>query len=197
MAMRKGERSKAKMIAATAELLQRQGYHGTGLKQILALSGAPKGSLYFYFPGGKEQLACEALHSSGAAWEQRLRLVIDAAPDLGSAVRGACRALADELFASGFIDGCPIATVALEAASTSPAVRETCAAQYGAWRVMIADLLREGGTDPNTADELALFVLSAIEGALLLARVAQDTSALEVAGRMLETLIRAHAVAAD
>ena len=187
--MRKGELSKAKMVAATASLLRQQGYHGTGLNQILKESGAPKGSLYFHFPGGKEQLTCAALELAGRAWQDRLDPVIEAAPDAAAAVRAVCHALGQELSTSGYVSGCPIATVALEAATASEAVRNTCAAQYAAWQQLIAEPLIATGTEPTLADELAQFVLSTIEGALVLSRVSQSTRPLDVAGKMLEKLL--------
>ena len=64
MTATKGERTRARLTAATAALLQKQGYHATGLAEIVATAGAPRGSVYFYFPGGKEALACAAIQPS-------------------------------------------------------------------------------------------------------------------------------------
>ena len=70
--MRKGEQSRSRLLNATAQLLQRQGYHATGLSEIVEKSAAPRGSLYFYFPGGQEELACAALRQSGTRWRREL-----------------------------------------------------------------------------------------------------------------------------
>ncbi|MEZ4401529.1 MAG: TetR/AcrR family transcriptional regulator [Kofleriaceae bacterium] len=187
--MIKGERTRAKLTAATATLLRRQGYHATGLADIVAASGAPRGSLYHYFPAGKEALACAALDESGAAWRQTLDEVIAAAPDLGSAITAVCDVLAQALVASDFRDGCPLATVALEAAASSEPVRATVAAHYEAWLALIAARLTDlGVTDGALARQLATFTLSAVEGALMLAKVQRSAQPLTDVATTLRTL---------
>jgi TetR/AcrR family transcriptional repressor of lmrAB and yxaGH operons len=184
--MKKGERSKAKIVDATAALLQRQGYHATGVNQIIRESGAPKGSLYFHFPGGKEEIARAALEAAGTSWRERLQLVVDAAPTPGDAILFACRALAAELEQSGFENGCPLATVALEAASQSDIVRDTCAANYRTWEQTIAAQLVAAGVDDTVAESTATLVLSAVEGAMLLARVYRSTEPIDRVGALLK-----------
>jgi TetR/AcrR family transcriptional repressor of lmrAB and yxaGH operons len=184
----KGERTRARLTAAAAALLQRQGFHATGLSQIVEESGAPRGSLYFHFPGGKEELVIAALHESGAAWRERVEAIVDAAPDLGTAVVEVCRMLADELEASGWQLGCPMATVALEAAATSEPVRTTCAAHYAGWEAAIATRLVAGGVPAPAAHGMAMFTLASIEGALLLARVERSVRPIELVADGLRAL---------
>jgi TetR/AcrR family transcriptional repressor of lmrAB and yxaGH operons len=186
--MSKGEATRTKMIATTAALLQKQGYHATGLAQILADSGAPRGSLYFHFPGGKEELACAAIVASGDAWRQRLEEVVARTSDPGAAIEASCEALAAALVESDFAIGCPVATVALEAAATSEPVRQTCAEHYATWRRVVAERLRTSGIPVARAEKLATFVLAAVEGALLLARVERDVTPLRTVGRMLRAM---------
>ena len=187
--MKKGDATRARMVQTTADLLQKQGYHGTGLNQIIEASGAPKGSLYFHFPGGKEELACAALAESGAAWRSLLEGVIESAADPRAAVTGVCRALADELERSRFHNGCPIATVALEAAAASDAVQATCAEQYRMWQLLIERRLAAFGVPERTAEDLATMVLAAIEGAMLLARTHRSREPLERVGRVLAAMV--------
>jgi TetR/AcrR family transcriptional repressor of lmrAB and yxaGH operons len=188
----KGERSRKKLVEATAALLRKQGFHATGLSEIVAESGAPRGSLYFYFPGGKEELACAALEESGAMWRGLLDGVIDAAPDLGVAVERVCGVLADALAASGWESGCPLATVALEASTHSEKVRAVCADHYTAWEELIADKLHALGVARAEARRVATFGLAAIEGALLLAKVQRDPAPLVTTGKMLRELLAEH-----
>lgn len=188
----KGEKSRKKLIDATAALLRKQGFHATGLAEIVEASGAPKGSLYFYFPGGKEELACAALEESGAMWRRLLDGVIGAAPDLGAAVESVCRLLGDALASSGFEQGCPLATVALEASSQHEKVRATCAAHYVEWEQIIAARLRTHGLGHDEAARTATFGLAAIEGALLLAKVKRDAAPLYATGAMLRELFESH-----
>lgn len=185
----KGERTRAKLTATAAELMQRQGYHATGLAQIVEESGAPRGSLYFYFPGGKEELAVAALRDAGAYWKKRIEAAIEAAPDLGAAVVAVCKLFADELAASDWQLGCPLATVALEASASSEAVRLTCAEHFAGWEASIAARLAASGVDPDAALRMAMFALSTIEGALMLARVERSPRPLEVVGEGLRALV--------
>jgi TetR/AcrR family transcriptional repressor of lmrAB and yxaGH operons len=184
----KGDRARAKLIHGTATLLQRQGYHATGLAQIVEESGAPRGSLYFYFPGGKEELACAALESAGSEWRARIEAVIAGSSDLGEAIVAVCGMLADGLVASGFQLGCPLATVALEAASTSEAVRGTVANHYQGWKTSIAARLEQAGQEAELANKLATFALASIEGALLLSRVSRDVAPLVTVGELLRAM---------
>lgn len=171
--------SRTRMIGATAELLQKQGYAGTGLAEILATSGAPRGSLYFHFPGGKEQLACEALAASGREWITRFTDITNAAKTPADALDGACAMLGDELERSGWEIGCPIATVALEAAHTSEAIQQTCAAHFAELEALVTSQLERAGVPAAVAPVAATFAISAVEGSLLLARAYRSRAPLE------------------
>ena len=184
----KGERTRKKLVAATAELLQRQGYHATGLAQIVAESGAPRGSLYFYFPDGKDQLAVAALDASSSEWRARIDATVAAAPDLGQAVEDVCRLLADDLAASDYQRGCPVAAVALEAAATSGPVRKAVEGHYAEWSDAIVERLTARGMPRDGARQLATFVLATVEGALLLAKVQRSREPLLVVGKMLRAM---------
>jgi TetR/AcrR family transcriptional repressor of lmrAB and yxaGH operons len=177
------------MLDATARLLQSQGYHGTGLGQILDDARAPKGSLYFHFPGGKEELAAEALRRSAAAWRDAVLAVVEAAPTPVRAVRAVCELLASHLEASQFRDGCPIATVALEAAPTSQLIHEACAEAYRIWQGVLERRLQDLGAPAARAERLAITMLAAIEGAMVLAKAARSGEPLRQVGAELEALL--------
>jgi len=183
----KGERTRKKLVETTASLLRCQGYHATGLSQIVAASGAPRGSLYFHFPGGKDDLATAALEASGEAWRARLLDSIAGAADLGSALGTIVGALADDLEASGWDHGCPVAAVALE--STSAPVRRTIARHFESLLELIVELLIGHGIAPPLAREQALIGLAGIEGALLLARVMRSRAPLVAMGRALQAMV--------
>lgn len=182
--------SRARFVETTAGLLRRQGYHATGLNQIIKESGAPKGSLYFHFPGGKEELAQAALEQSGAQMHAELEGLVANAKNPLEALRAVANALADSLEASDFQDGCPVATVALEAAAQSEALQMTCGASYRAWEQLISASLREHRVATREAKGLASLILSAIEGALLLSRAYRDTKPLRGLPRQLRPLLR-------
>ena len=177
------------MLRTAAQLLQRQGLHATGLQQILQESGAPRGSLYFHFPGGKEQLAAEAVREAGARTAKAVESMLSAHSDPREAVRTLFQGFAKVLRGSDFVEGCPVATVTLEAAASSQAIRGACAASYQEWQQLIHDHLVATGLQSPRADTLATLVLAAIEGTLILSRAHRDTKILEVVADELVLLI--------
>ena len=182
----KGERTKKKLVEATAALLRRQGYHATGLSAIVEESGAPRGSLYFYFPGGKDELAVAALEASGVEWRTRIEAAVEGAPDLGGAIDAVVRVLADDLAASDWQNGCPVAAVALEA--TSPVVHAAVERHYARWQDEIAERIARFGVAKAAAAQLATVALAAIEGGLLLARVQRSKAPLLAVGAALRAM---------
>ncbi len=191
----KGERTRRKLVDATAALLRRQGYHATGLSDIVAESGAPRGSLYFYFPGGKDELARAALLASTAEWRARIDAATAGARDLGEAIDATVALLADDLEASGWDNGCPVAAVALE--STSELVRHTVEEHFASWLDTVAGRLAALGVAPAPARQLATVAVSAFEGALLLARVTRSRAPLVAVGASLRAMIAAATPAPD
>jgi len=177
------------MLLTAAQLLQRQGFHATGLKQILEESGAPRGSLYFHFPGGKEQLAAQAVRESGTRTARAVEALLAASPGLREAIHTLFQSFAKMLRTSNFVEGCPVATVTLEAAASSEAIRDACAKSYQEWQQLIRDRLAAAGLPPARAEPLATLVLAAIEGALILSRAHHDTKLLGVVADQLTVLV--------
>jgi TetR/AcrR family transcriptional repressor of lmrAB and yxaGH operons len=183
MARHTGTRERVLETAAT--LLQRQGYTATGLNQVLAESNAPKGSLYFHFPGGKEQLAAEAITISGPRLGEQMAGIVLAAEGPGQALAGLADLFATGLETSGFRGGCPVATVALEAAADSEAIRSSCDSVYGSWAAGLSLVMRRWGVTEADALPLSELVISALQGAILLARVRQDTTVIHTVAGLL------------
>src|SRR4051812_2520322 len=113
----RGEARKQTLRAAS-ELFRRQGYNGTGLKQIVEESGAPKGSLYHHFPGGKIELAIESVGRSGRAIGRAMLQVLESTDDPAEAVGRVIDFTAADLKLSDFEHGCPVGSVAVDVAST-------------------------------------------------------------------------------
>lgn len=176
------------MVAAAARLLRRQGYAATGWRQVVAEGEAPWGSQSHHFPGGKEQLAAEALASEG----ERIRAgladaLVDAHP-ADMVIAWAQQTLA-QLEASDWSEGCPIATTALETAHESAVLAQTCHLAFDSWRATFADAMRRRGMAEREADALATLVVASTEGALLLTRTARDGAPLlTVAGELADVL---------
>jgi TetR/AcrR family transcriptional repressor of lmrAB and yxaGH operons len=168
------------MLDASADLFRAQGYHATGLSQIMEAGRAPKGSLYFHFPGGKEQLAAEAMTEAADRVRDGLLAAAEAAPDAAGAIGIVMDVLTGELTSSEFRGGCPMATVALDASTESELIGTACRRGFDSWRDAIATLLIRDGAGRERADELSTVVLASIEGALLLARTHRDTAPMRV-----------------
>jgi hypothetical protein len=116
---------------ATAELMRVQGYAGTGLKQISTTAEAPFGSIYHFYPGGKEELAEEVIRTSGAAYGELFDALLGPAPDLLTGITTAFEHAAQTLADTDYADACPIATVALEVANTNEPLRRAHGADAG------------------------------------------------------------------
>jgi AcrR family transcriptional regulator len=177
--------TRERIVDASAELFRRQGYAATGVKQIVTEAQAPFGSLYHFFPGGKEQLGAEAIRSSGAIYELLIPAVFDHAPDLVTGVRMFFAGAAEHLRETDYADACPIATVALEVSSSSEAMREACADVFTSWIVAGADRHRTAGLNPARARELTIAMIAALEGAFVLARALRSLEPLQIAGELM------------
>lgn len=185
----KTEGTRARIIATTVELMEAQGYHATGLNQILQQSNAPKGSLYHHFPGGKEALAAEAVEMAGQALTNDLDALIAQGTDLGTALTFMIAFFRERLHTSDFQKGCPVTTVTLEIAATSDPIQQACRAIYRSWQTRIEQLLIASGWEAPRAPAMALFTLSALEGALILCRAERSTRPLEQVAEELRLLI--------
>ena len=174
--------TRERIISASAELFARQGYAGTGVKQIVAAANAPFGSIYHHFPGGKEQIGAETIRSSGALYGLLIEAVIDPAPDLVTGMRDFFAGAAEHLRESGYEDACPIATVALEVASTSEPLRRATHEVFESWMAAISERFRVAGMAEESARVLSIQVLSLLEGAFILCRAGRSTEALDAAG---------------
>jgi TetR/AcrR family transcriptional repressor of lmrAB and yxaGH operons len=178
------------MIRSMATLLRRQGYAATGWRGVIAESGAPWGSQAHHFPGGKEQLAGEAIARSAAATERMLLAAFaDAHP--ADAVLAWVDVSARQLEASGWRDGCAIGTVALEQAAASDALAAACASAFEDWRGVLVSALTARGIPVARATSLGTLVLAGMEGGLMLARAAHDPTPLRSVGDELAGVIRA------
>jgi TetR/AcrR family transcriptional repressor of lmrAB and yxaGH operons len=180
--------TRQRVIRTAADLFRVQGYHATGLTQVLTEGGLPKGSLYFHFPGGKEQLAVESVQLAGAEFGAALAATLASTPDPVEALERAVAALGEHLAATGYREGCPVATVALDTAAHNDAVRTACAGVYDSWQALVADHLRTAGVEEP--DDVATVVIAAVEGALLLARTRRDLAPLRAVGSRLRALLR-------
>ena len=172
--------TKDRILDVTAELFRRYGYTGTGLKQIVSDAAAPFGSIYHHFPGGKEQLGEAVIRRSGQMYLELFEMIYDGAADPVSAVDDFFTGAAEVLRTTDYEDACPIATVALEVASTNEALRRATADVFESWIASATDRFTAAGIGTPQAHELAVFVISALEGAFVLCRAMKSTEAMDV-----------------
>ncbi len=171
-----------RFLDATAELFRRQGYAGTGLKQIAATAEAPFGSLYHFFPGGKEQLSEEVIRTAGRMYFGLFEAIMAAAPDVGTGVRDFFAGAAAVLRQTDFADACPIETIALEVASTNETLRLATADVFESWISGAARSFANAGMPPGSAREVAIALIAGLEGAFVLCCAMRTTEALDIAG---------------
>ncbi|MCG5215829.1 TetR/AcrR family transcriptional regulator [Streptosporangium sp. KLBMP 9127] len=183
---RKGAETRDRLLQATQELIETGGYSGAGLNQVIAASGAPRGSLYFHFPDGKDQLVGESIRRAGQALGDAMEDLADSTPSTAEFVEAVLRHLGDRLEESGWRKGCPVATVALEMAATSDPLQEACSEVYTSWAAALRTRL-DGRPD---ADDLSVTILALVEGALLLARAHRSKDPLHRVARQITTLLR-------
>lgn len=170
-----------RILFAVAALLRRQGYAATGLKQVTAEARAPFGSLYHFWPGGKEALAEEALRTGGEFFLALYRAVAGAEADVLAGLRAFFDGAGETLRATDFQDACPIATVAGEVASTNDVLRRATADAFGSWLDALAADLEAAGASVPDARSAALAVLAGLEGAFLLCRALRSTDPMDAA----------------
>jgi TetR/AcrR family transcriptional repressor of lmrAB and yxaGH operons len=179
------------ILHTTSQLMETQGYHATGVNQILEASGAPKGSLYYYFPEGKDGLTEQVIQRTAERIESRIRLVMTEYDDPATAVAAFFVTLSGYVEAANYASGGPITTIALEVASTNERLNAACHAAYGRWQQAFADKLLAHGYSEESAHSLATLIISAIEGATILARSQKSIRPLHEAGEQLALLLEA------
>lgn len=189
--------TRQRLIDAASALFRRQGFAATGIKQILAEADAPFSSLYHHFPCGKDELAAKAIADAGQHYEALVGAVWDSGTDLETSVALVFDGAAELLVATDYADACPIATVALEVASTNDVLRQATARVFGQWDEAVSRRLTDRGVDQSAARPLAQSIIALLEGAFILARAAKNTEPLRAARASAVTLVRTAAPAGD
>jgi TetR/AcrR family transcriptional regulator, lmrAB and yxaGH operons repressor len=176
--------ARERMIAAAGRLFQRQGYHGTGVAQILEEAQAPKGSFYHHFAGGKEELAAIAVKAAGT----EIIAIIDAAFAKATSFSEGANNVAERVGAwferSDYAEGCPITAVHLETTPLSDRLTIATREVFACWCDCVANHARRLGLADAPAKDCALGLVLAIEGAWVLARARRSRDPFVLAARM-------------
>jgi AcrR family transcriptional regulator len=178
-----------RIIVATNELFRRHGYNGTTLTQISEASAATIGSIYHFFPGGKEALAVAVIEATGAVYRELFESIATEADEPAAAYVDFFNGAAAVLEESDFIDPCPIGTVAREVANTSEPLREAAKRAFDSWVDAAQAHLTSAGISSDVAGDLAIVFVATVEGTFVLSRTQRSTGPLIAAGRQLAALV--------
>ncbi|MEU7022349.1 TetR/AcrR family transcriptional regulator [Streptomyces sp. NPDC046203] len=180
-----------RMIFSAAQLLRRDGVAATGMRDVAAHAQAPRGSLQHYFPGGKDQLVNEAVAWAGRYAAKRVARFVAAmdAPSPSGLFAAMVRQWTDELEATGSLAGCPVAAATVDCADGVESTRVAAADAFACWRRPVAQALTGMDVPEARAEALATLMVSALEGAILIARAERDPRALTTVARELAPLL--------
>lgn len=180
-----------RMVASAALLIRERGAHSTAIADVLAASGAPRGSAYHYFPGGRTQLICEAVDFAADYIAGKMAEVSGGMEMLDHLVAHYRK----HLIATEFRAGCPVLAVAIEADPDNPdrtaPMIDRAAAAFDSWNGLIVEQLVSEGITKDRAHELAVVITASLEGALVLAQAARSVDPLDVVHRQLRALLLA------
>ena len=177
--------NREKFLETARVLMEKQGYHATGLNEILKKSGAPKGSLYYYFPEGKEQIASEVILGAGKIISIRIREKMQAEPDAGKAIHDFLDTVACKMEETKFQSGSPFTMLAMESATESKRINQACRVLIGAFK----DALEKGGMEVLRAESVAELIVSAVEGGIVLSRTYRSANHLRQVADHIERMV--------
>ncbi|MFM7618055.1 MAG: TetR/AcrR family transcriptional regulator [Actinomycetes bacterium] len=177
---------KAEMISGASELLASHGVQGTSFALVLETTGAPRGSIYHHFPGGKHELVLAAVASAG----ESVTALIDATEadsphDIVRMFIGGWRNL---LTTGQFECGCVLAA-ASQSGEHETDIRAAADHYFTEWRSSLTRALVRSGDDPTTAGDHAALLIAAVEGALLMGRAARSAEIFDALERQLPHLV--------
>ncbi|MEV6880364.1 helix-turn-helix domain-containing protein [Streptomyces sp. NPDC051135] len=193
-----GRGPRERMVFSAAQLIRRDGVDATGMRDVAAHAGAPRGSLQHYFPGGKEQLVAEALQWAGRYAAKRVARFLHGMerPTPGGLFAAMVGQWTDEYAEAGFAAGCPVAAATVDCADSCETARKAAADAFAAWSRPVAEALTGMGVPEERSVPLATLMISSLEGAILVARAERDVRALTTVARELGPLLDAAAVRA-
>jgi TetR/AcrR family transcriptional repressor of lmrAB and yxaGH operons len=177
-----------RVIRSSLELMRRRGYAGTVISDIVNESRAPRGSVTFHFPGGKEEIAGEVVDLMTRDIVDQVDRVADHATTPAAVIRAHIGEIGKRLESSGWVAGCPVAPITVELADDSYRIRRACAHFFTMWQANLARRLADRGLDDTRAAQVAALTIYATEGALVVARAERTLDALNTVADELSLL---------
>jgi AcrR family transcriptional regulator len=177
------------MLDTAIELFRQNGYNGTGFRQVVAESGAPRGSIYHHFPGGKTQLGVEAVEQAGRFIESLIDRKLDR-DDVAEGLESMWTWWVEHVRKAN-LGGCPALAIAVESHPEAPELTAAAAAAFASWIAAYRRGLERAGLPRRDAQPFALLILSALEGATAIARAEGDMKPLQDVGGQVVAALRA------
>ncbi len=183
--------TRTRLMETAADLVQDRGYHGLAVAELLTLSDAPRGSLYFHFPEGKDQLVATVTREGVEAVTESLRATLAAEKSPGRAIRKIIEAAAGALEENDFRFGSPTAPLVLDGLQAGSEIATLTAGAYTGWVDLFETALTSAGVPARRAASLALVVEASFEGLLIISRAHRDAGPMRVGARELEEIVDA------
>ncbi|MDD9150732.1 MULTISPECIES: TetR/AcrR family transcriptional regulator [unclassified Sporolactobacillus] len=181
--------SREKIINTATRLFQMNGYNATGLNEILKESESPKGSLYYYFPNGKEQLALEAIQSANKSIKEKLQAALDKYSDPENAINHLIGNIITDLEKENKLQDISVSLIALETYASSEPLREACKKVFASLSGLYADKLVQNGFSKQRAEQLGMIIEIMIEGAITVSVTRKDTVPLAAVSHSIDVLL--------
>lgn len=184
--------TKEKFIETASRLFETKGYNATGLNEILAESGSPKGSLYYHFPKGKEQLALESINSAGEKIKNKIKNALDNIEDPVQAIIYNIENIATIIDNEQKTRDISISLIALETYLTSETLRKACEEIFISLENIYAEKLIKSGINKEKACELGGAIAAMIEGGITLSLTKKNGDSLRLIAKQVPNLINIH-----
>ncbi|MFQ6392534.1 TetR/AcrR family transcriptional regulator [Nocardia sp. KC 131] len=182
-------REGGQLLAGAADMIRRRGLNTTSVRELAKHARAPLGSTYHYFPGGKTQLATEAVTFAGDLTAALLARELENGPVEG--LRVFLSMWRKIVVDTNFRAGCPVLAVSIEDLPEAEAApREAAAAAFSRWTALLIASLREHGADQADAERTATLIIAAVEGSVAMCRAERSTRALDRISDQLEMIVR-------
>jgi len=205
--MAKTSSAREDMLTTAVDLFAARGYEGVGIAELLAKSGSPRGSLYFHFPGGKEQIGAEVVARVGAEVAARFRGLHDSGVDLATFIERVFKTTAKESKERNYTASCPMAAIATGFGNDNPKLAAAVRSAFSSWETEIrAAAVRSAvwsaetevraaaearGMSKDNADIFASAMLAAMEGAFVTSKALESSDPHKNASRAIKALAAA------
>ena len=184
-------------VETAARLFQERGFSSTSVADIAKAGGLPIGSLYYYFPGGKDELAIAAIKHAATHFAGVLNQGLQSSSDPGDCLAACALLIGERSETADWTDGCPVAAIALDTIYRSDEIQAAADDAVGSWVSLVTDRLIELDVPDNVADEVAVMTITLLEGAELVGRLRRSRQPFDLAAQQLRTTVQTALSAED